>query len=366
MRLRLASVDEYQALTCLEQGVWGSKNSRFSDWREGDHLAITINKSLAALGTVSGKPFRSNSRIWDNGLYPYRIRIRFHIYLSPPKRPPILGRIRDVLTSAWGPKYGWGILNQQALEGEPASIIVEHLKARENDLKSIQEQLPSLLLEAKAKRDAEESRRRQKTKEASKQDERPSLENFSSQEEPRATPEESTLHSRAQLALVELAKVTGCSAWVATNDQNRALMGRRLGDGCLKILPKMGLSDEAAKRISLIDIIWLSQNAPVAAFEVETTTAIYSGLLRMADLLAVVPALNIKLYIVAPRERQGRVMKELGRPTFQKIGLSDFCRYVAAEDLQELREKVDGLSGHVQPTIIDTIARELDEEESAD
>ncbi|MBC7219773.1 MAG: hypothetical protein H5T49_06580, partial [Hadesarchaea archaeon] len=115
-------------------------------------------------------------------------------------------------------------------------------------------------------------------------------------------------------------------------------------------------------RISLIDIIWIRQNAPVCAFEVETTTSIYSGLLRMSDLISVVPALRIKLYIVAPKERQERVRAELTRPTFQKLGLNDFCKFIPLEDLNALLDRVEGLRGHVQPTIVDTIAVGFEEE----
>ena len=41
---------------------------------------------------------------------------------------------------------------------------------------------------------------------------------------------------------------------------------------------------------------WLKGNAVVAAFEIESTTSIYSGLLRMSDLIAMQPNLNIPLY----------------------------------------------------------------------
>jgi len=82
----------------------------------------------------------------------------------------------------------------------------------------------------------------------------------------------------------------------------------------------------------------------------------------MADLLSVVPALNIKLFIIAPNERQEKVMAELSRPTFRKIGLSDFCRFVPIEEIDKLLCRVEGLEGHVQPTILDTIAIEVEEE----
>ena len=47
-----------------------------------------------------------------------------------------------------------------------------------------------------------------------------------------------------------------------------------------------------------------SRRSIVRAFEVEHTTAVYSGLLRMADLLALQPNMDIRLHIVAPDERR--------------------------------------------------------------
>ncbi len=134
----------------------------------------------------------------------------------------------------------------------------------------------------------------------------------------------------------------------------------------MKKLPNLGLNAEATKRISLIDIIWIRQNGPVCAFEVEETTAVYSGLLRMSDFISVVPALNIKLFIVAPKQRQERVMAELSRPTFQKVGLSEYCQFIPKEELEKLVTKVDGLvedrPGLITPNIVDTVAIPLEQE----
>ena len=178
------------------------------------------------------------------------------------------------------------------------------------------------------------------------------------------TKHEETEHIKAQSSLIQLGKITGSSVWIATNDRNRQFKGRSLGDGCLKALPKLGLSAEATRRISYIDVIWIRQNAPVCAFEVETTTSVYSGLLRMSDLLAEVPALNIKLFIVAPKDREQKVREELARPTFRKIGLNEYCRFISISDLHALLAKVGDLQGHIQPSILDKIAVEFDEPES--
>jgi hypothetical protein len=79
----------------------------------------------------------------------------------------------------------------------------------------------------------------------------------------------------------------GLDVWVARNDRGREVRGHRFAE-----LPRLRAElppqfDEATNRtIELIDVLWLRGNAIVAAFKIESTTLIYSGLLRMADLIA--------------------------------------------------------------------------------
>lgn len=358
MRMRLTKIDEYQFLTCLKHTIWGSKASRFSDWYEGDKFAVIVDKSLAALAEVAGKPFESQEKVWDNGVFPYRIPLRFLHVLAPSDRPPILGDVRDALMKQWGTKYGFRILNQEVLESPASDVVIKAFSAGANALTDFQETLAERLDEARLRRAQSVSAqpRRSRPRKAPTQLQQPVV------EERPDTKRDSSEHTKTQSELVTLGRITGSSVWIASNDQSRQYAGRNLADDCLKKLPRMGLSDEAAKRISLIDVIWINQNSPVAAFEIETTTSIYSGLLRMSDLLSVVPALNIKIYIVAPRERQDKVLNELGRPTFRKIGLSEYCRYISSEDLSDLLAKVEGFGGHIQPSILDKIAVSLEDE----
>jgi hypothetical protein len=356
MRLRMTKVDEFQFLTCLQHEVWGSNSDRFKDWKVGDYLLILVNKALAGLAEVSGKPFVSKHRVWDNGLFPHRIPLKFLHVLVPENRPPVLGEIRDCLTSVWGPSYGWGILNQQLLSDHRAETIITTFRSHRNDLAEVKANLDRQLRDAKLQREAVVSQKRKPARPSGSGVELP----FDKKLFP--SKEEESAHSRSQSALIRLGKTTGCSVWVGSNDRTRLFKGKSLGEGCLKSLPRLGLSEEATKRISLIDVIWIRQNARVCAFEVEATTSIYSGLLRMSDLLSVVPALNMKLFIVASRERQDKVMAELARPTFQRIGLSEFCRFIASEDLEALCSKLADLEGHVQPTIADTVSIELEDE----
>lgn len=367
MRLRVTKVDEYQFLTCVKHEIWGSRSARFSDWQVGDYLVIIVDKHVAGLAEISGKSFLSEAKVWDNGLFPNRIPLKFKSLFDKDHGPQILGNIREAFVNAWTTRYGWGILNQCLIEGANAEIIFNEIKARPSQLSELTSNLESLLIEAKAKRDSIPK----KNKKTEGKKERPKKLNLQkeisanvifTQEPETLTPREESLHSKAQYLLSKLAQIVGCKNFIASNDRKRTFNQIELSKFSVTSLPNLGLNDEATSRISLIDVIWLKQNAPMCAFEVETSTSVYSGLLRMSDLLAVVPALNIKLYIVAQTERQKKVLSELSRPTFRKIGLNDYCEFLSIEELEELLKKVENLSGHIQPSILDTIAVGLGEE----
>ena len=93
--------------------------------------------------------------------------------------------------------------------------------------------------------------------------------------------------------------------------------------------------------IEQIDVLWLKGRAIDRAFEIEHTTAVYSGILRMADLLALQPNMDIKLHIVAPESRKAKVMGEIQRPVFtllEKGPLSDYCTFLPYGALLELAQ----------------------------
>jgi hypothetical protein len=361
MRIRLTKVDEYQFLTCVKNHVWGSNSARFKDWHIGDYLGIIVDKKIAGLAEVSGEPYVSQERVWDNGIFPHRIDIKFVYLFDKERRPQILGNIRDTLVNIWGTRYGWGILNQVLLEDSNADTIINEIKSRPPQNDEILSNLDLLLMEAKSTRQVGEiketkKRGRPRLTQPLSTNEAPTL----PEEEP-LTPKEESIHSKAQYLLAKLGQIVRCKTFIASNDRKREYNGTSLSQLSVQSLPNLGLNDEATGRISLIDVIWLKQNAPVCAFEVETTTSVYSGLLRMSDLIAVVPALNIKLYIVAQGERKNKVLSELARPTFRKIGLNDYCEFISIEDLEGLLLKIENLAGHVQSSILDTISTGLEE-----
>ena len=110
--------------------------------------------------------------------------------------------------------------------------------------------------------------------------------------------------------------------------------------------------------IELIDVLWLKGSAIVGAFEIESTTSIYSGLLRMADLVAMQPNLNIPLYLVAPDERRNKVMTEVNRPAFQQLtpALAKICYYIPFSILRIKFQEAYPMIKYLRPEFINEIA----------
>jgi len=179
---------------------------------------------------------------------------------------------------------------------------------------------------------------------------------------------EATTHTEIQYALLQLGSDMGFEVWVARNDRGKVCHGASLGSmsGMVDELPTQ-FNEATNRTIELIDVLWLKGNSIVAAFEVECTTSVYSGLLRMSDLLALQPNLNIRLYIVAPDERRVKVSQEILRPTFmlQDKPLAEICGYISTS---ELTEKVQGasrlgLTSSLKPDFLDQLAEYFTENE---
>lgn len=177
---------------------------------------------------------------------------------------------------------------------------------------------------------------------------------------------EATEHTEIQHLLLRLGSEMGFAVWVARNDRGRTYNGGKLAD-LFKVKETLPLQfDEGTTRtIELIDVLWLRGNAIIAAFEVESTTSIYSGLLRMSDLLAMQPNLNIPLFIVAPDERRSKVIDEVNRPTFSRLipPLVEVCRYISFSALRTRLKEVGAFVRYLKPEFLDELAEECSVEE---
>ena len=109
----------------------------------------------------------------------------------------------------------------------------------------------------------------------------------------------------------------------------------------------------------LIDVLWLDRanGRVVAAFEVEHTTSIYSGIVRLLDLAHGAPEQAVDgLFLVAPDEREHEVRAQLARPAFRRIG-ERHLRYLPYGELDRNREAMARFGVGLRP--IEALARGL-------
>lgn len=166
-------------------------------------------------------------------------------------------------------------------------------------------------------------------------------------------------HSQIQSWLRDLGLALGFRVWIASNDRARVCGTGRLGDGCLVELPSEIAESAGGDSIRLIDVLWLDKSAPrvSAAFEVEHTTSIYSGIVRLLDLALGVPGSATRgLYLVAPDERVSEVRAQLTRPAFRHIADLN-VRYLAYSELASHREAIARFGEGLKA--IEAIARSL-------
>ena len=137
-----------------------------------------------------------------------------------------------------------------------------------------------------------------------------------------AARENDRTHTEIQAWLRDLGLALGYKVWVAANDRGRTYDGSRLAAGCLDTLPASIESLSGVESIRLIDILWIEPDDTrvIAAFEVEHTTSIYSGIVRMLD-LALSGDLHAAggLFLVAPDTREEEVRAQLHRPAFSRV-----------------------------------------------
>lgn len=162
-------------------------------------------------------------------------------------------------------------------------------------------------------------------------------------------------HTEIQWRLLRLGAEMGLNVWAPKSDRNRRWGAHTPGEvtNLLDELPQQFAAD-AMRTIGNIDVLWLQGDTFMAAFEIENSTSIYSGLLRMSDLLALVPNLSIPLYVVAPDERRQKVFREVNRPTFSKREqpLQDICQYISYSALRDGYEAVKSYAQSMKPSVV--------------
>ncbi len=332
--------------------ISGFRESRWKSVQKikpGDFLLCYLTGVSRFIGIleVTSKPFQDDSTIWSDEKFPSRLKVKPIIELTPETAIPVL-ELKDRLSffekltspHAWtgqfrGSPTKWKIPDGEAVT-EALREAKKHPVVRPVDKRKLKYRPKAI-----------------KAKIGSVTIPDTSNEELTIHQ---VTKKEPSDHLEIQHHLLKLGSDMGFDVWVARNDKGKEYKGTKFSE-LKRIKQELPLQfDEATnKTIELIDVLWLQGNAIVAAFEIESTTSIYSGLLRMADLIAMQPNLNIPLYLVAPDERREKVMTEVNRPTFSRLTppLAEVCSYISFSGLRENIDKVASIIRYIKPEFLE-------------
>jgi predicted RNA-binding protein len=341
--------------------VSGYRESRWKTvqkMKPGDYLLCYLTGVSRFIGVleVTSEPFQDSSPIWKDEEFSSRVKVKTLVGLTPETAVPVLelrGRLtifRDLTNSiAWTGHFRGSPTRWNVADGE--AVVNALLEAKKNPVTRPVDQ-------------AKLARRPKPLKAKIGSVTIPDGDETSPK--PSDTDQEPTEHTEIQWLLLKLGNDMGFDVWVASNDRRRKVRGNKFAE-LPRLITELPLQfDEATNRtVELIDVLWLQGNAIVAAFEVESTTSIYSGLLRMSDLIAMQPNLNIPLYLVAPNDRRDKVISEVNRPTFSRLSppMSEVCRFISFASLRERLKQAEPFIRYLKADFLEELSESCEVEE---
>ncbi len=135
-------------------------------------------------------------------------------------------------------------------------------------------------------------------------------------------------HSQIQTLLGSIGATKKYGIWIPPKDRLKLDWSITNPFSPLELLP---YKFEAAERVlQEIDVIWVNKasSEPIAFFEVEYSTPIYSGLLRLNDAYLIANNANSRFMVVSNDQRKELFVRQLNRPTFQTSRLSEICTFL--------------------------------------
>ncbi len=140
-------------------------------------------------------------------------------------------------------------------------------------------------------------------------------------------------HLNMQWKLIQLGIKSGSKVWIPKGDQQQLYTKYEFQDFEKEFTAGI---DVQAKYVENIDVVWKEEFRIDAAFEIENTTAIYSGLLRFSDLKIIAPNSNYPLFIVAPQSKRNRLIEQIKRPTFRKLDFASKVKFLPYEVVNDI------------------------------
>ncbi len=131
--------------------------------------------------------------------------------------------------------------------------------------------------------------------------------------------QEEDLHTEMQYHIMTIGGAIGYDVIAASNDRSKCHNGQSLSFISLDSFPELEVDKDTYKTITLIDAVWFEKdtNKVACAFEVEKSTSIYSGILRLTDLHYSFKENPPSLYLIIPDNREKEVLLQLQRPSIK-------------------------------------------------
>lgn len=168
---------------------------------------------------------------------------------------------------------------------------------------------------------------------------------------------EENFHTEMQYHLLKIGNALGYDVIAAANDRSKSHCGNNFSFISLQQFPEINLDKETLNTVKLIDVIWFQKNTNnvIAAFEVEKSTSIYSGILRLTDLSYTIADGDEVFYLIVPDRREKDVCMQLCRPAIKQNNV--VIKYIL---FSELRSNCDALckfgeSHHIMEKIAKTV-----------
>ncbi|WP_343672865.1 hypothetical protein [Chitinophaga sp.] len=170
--------------------------------------------------------------------------------------------------------------------------------------------------------------------------------------------EEDGLHTEMQYHLLKIGNALGYNVIAAANDRSKSCQGQSFSFISMPSFPAMNCEREVLNTIQLIDVIWFQKgtNNVIAAFEVEKSTSIYSGILRLTDLGYTIADGDEVFYLVVPDKREKEVKLQLSRPAIRANNIA--IKYILFSDLKQYCDMLCkfGDSHHIMGKIAKTVS----------
>jgi len=146
--------------------------------------------------------------------------------------------------------------------------------------------------------------------------------------------EEEQLHTEMQYHLLRIGNALGYDVICAANDRSKCYNGENFSFISLPEFPEIDVDQDTRKTITLIDVVWFEKGTNVisCAFEVEKSTSIYSGILRLKDLSYSFTYNPPSLFLVIPDKREKEVVLQLRRPSIRSSDIQ--IHYILFSDLR--------------------------------